>query len=129
MPPLAVVDASVVLQLLFQGSPRAAALMRESELTAPAFVAAETANGLATQVRFGGLELGAALALFGEFAALPLLLVPDAELGPDAIALAEKLELSAYDASYIALAERLDAPVVTADVSLAERYDRSELIH
>src|SRR6476619_408600 len=81
--PIAVVDASAVLRLLLKGSPRAAAVMCDSERVAPSVLAPETANGLATQVRFGGLALAAALALFVEFRALPIVLVPDRELAPD----------------------------------------------
>jgi len=125
---LTVVDASVVLRRLRWRSPEASAVLRRGELAAPALIVAETANGLATDVRFAGLDADAAAALLREGLALPIELVPDCELVVEALRFAEALDLSAYDASFVALAERLQAPLATADRQLADRYDRSELI-
>jgi predicted nucleic acid-binding protein len=125
---MTVVDASVLLRRLRWRSAEASAVLRRGELAAPALIVAETANGLAGEVRFAGLDAGAAAALLREGLALPIELVPDRELAIEALAVATELDLSAYDASYIVLAERLRVPLVTADRRLAERYGRSELI-
>ena len=127
-PRLVVVDASVVLRLLLRRSAEARAIVGRDHLAAPARFTAEATNGLLNEVRFADLPLGAAAALLREGLALPIELVPDTELVGDALGYGAELGLSAYDASYVALAERLHAPLVTADRRLAERYDRSELI-
>jgi predicted nucleic acid-binding protein len=123
-----VIDASVVLRRLIDQSPEAEDVLRRDALVAPALIVPETVNGLATQVRFGRLLLEDALALYEDYRGLPIDLVPDAALAADGLAVAQALDLSAYDASYVVLAERLKAPLVTADARLAERYPRSELI-
>lgn len=123
-----VLDASVLLRRLRRRSAEADAVIRGDRLAAPALIAAETASGLLTEMRFADLELGRAAALLQEALNLPLELVPDAELAAEALPIGAALGLSAYDALYVALAERLHAPLVTADSRLAERYDRCELI-
>jgi len=123
-----VIDASVVLRRLIDRSVEADAVLRRDTLLAPAVIVPETVNGLAAQVRFSGLRLEDALALYEDYCGLPIDLVPDFVLAADGLAVAQALDLSAYDASYVALAERLKAPLVTADARLAERYPRSELI-
>jgi predicted nucleic acid-binding protein len=125
---MTVVDAGVVLRLLGGRSEHADVVIRRSDLVAPALITAETANGLAKEVRFAGLDVRAAAALMRDALALPIELVPDSTLAVDALQFAKELDLSAYDAMYVALAERLGAPLVTADRRLAERYPRSELI-
>jgi len=123
-----VIDASVVLRLVLDESPEAEEVLRRDELAAPAILVLETANGLANRVRFAGMELGDAVASFDECLNLPIEFVSDARLAGEGLALAERFDLTAYDAAYVALAERLEAPLVTADRRLAERYERSELI-
>ncbi len=123
-----VIDASVALRLVLDESREAEHIIRHDELSAPALFVAETANGLASQVRFAGLKLEHAIASLDDCLELPIEFVADAELAAEALALANELDLTAYDAAYVALAERLEAPLVTADRRLAERYERSELI-
>jgi len=123
-----VLDASVLLRRLRRRSAEAEAVIRRDRLAAPTLIAAEIANGLLTEVRFAELDLGHAAALLRAALDLPIEFVPDAELAADALAIGAALGVSAYDAHYVALAERLHAPLVTADRGLAERYDRSELI-
>jgi predicted nucleic acid-binding protein len=113
---------------LRRASREADAVIRRDRLAAPALIAAETANALLTEVRFAELDVRRAAALLGEALDLPIELVPDAELALDAMAIGATLGLGAYESLYVALAERLRAPLVTADRELAERYDRSELI-
>jgi predicted nucleic acid-binding protein len=123
-----VVDASVALRRLLERSERADELLRGEFVAAPTTIVLEVLNGLATQVRFGGVSLTLARALFGEFRELELDLIPAEALGMETLTLAAQLELSAYDASYVALAARLDATLATGDRRLAERYERSEFV-
>ena len=125
---MTIVDASIVLRWILWRSIDASRILRRSDLAAPALMTAETANGLANEVRFAGLDAGAAGAFMLQAIALPIQLVPYDALAVDALACAARLDLTAYDASYVALAERLHAPLATADRRLAERYPRCELI-
>ena len=53
--------------------------------------------------------------------------IPTASLAPDALDLALAFDLSAYDASYAALAQRLELPFITADNPLAQKLAGSEI--
>ena len=125
---MTVIDASVVLRRLRVRSPEATAILGRGDLAAPSLIVAETTNGLAKDVRLAGMEPADAELLLREGLALPIELVPDQALAVDALRLAGELSLSSYDALYVALAERLREPLITADRRLAERYPRSELI-
>jgi predicted nucleic acid-binding protein len=128
MPRRIVVDASVLLRLLVSASADAARVIRDAELAAPGLIVAETAHGLVEEVRLRGLPLDRACALLREGLALPIEIVPDSHLAEDALAVAAALGLTAYDAGYVVLARRLQAPLVTADRRLADAYPRAELI-
>jgi predicted nucleic acid-binding protein len=123
-----VLDASVVLRRLLDGSPSADEVIRHDQLVAPGVIVAETVNGLATAVRFASLEVESAAGLLEQFLALPIEVVPDAVLAGHTLGVATELGLSAYDASYVALALVRDVPLVTADKPVAASYPRSELI-
>lgn len=58
---------------------------------------------------------------------LPLKAVSTAVLAESALALAIDHGITAYDASYVALAERLSLPLVTADQALVRRLEGTEL--
>jgi predicted nucleic acid-binding protein len=123
-----VIDASVLLRRLRVRAPEGTEILGRGDLAAPALIVAETTNGLAKDVRLAGLQPADAELLLREGLALPIELVPDQALAVDALRLAGELSLSSYDALYVALAERLGEPLMTADRRLAERYPRSELI-
>jgi predicted nucleic acid-binding protein len=123
-----VVDASVVLRRLLDGSAEADAVLRRESLNAPGVIVPEVLNGLAGAVRFAGLSEGRALGLVGEALELPIEIIPDRALAGSMLMVAATRQLTAYDASYVALAERLQVPLVTADRRLAARFERSELI-
>ena len=54
---------------------------------------------------------------------LALKTTPSADLIEDALLLASVKNLSAYDASYAVLAQKLDIPLITADAHLARSID------
>ena len=63
------------------------------------------------------LDEGAMRVALAELLALPVILVPFAHLATRAWEL--RANLTMYDASYVALAELLDAPLVTLDARIA----------
>jgi predicted nucleic acid-binding protein len=87
----------------------------------------EVANALLGYVRAGALSLPEARAALQSLAEVPFR-VHGHELAPAALGAALDLGLSAYDGTYAALAESLDAPLVTADRRLAAAVGRSELL-
>ena len=58
---------------------------------------------------------------------LPLNAVSTRELAGDALALAVALKITAYDATYVALSQRLSLPLLTANESLVRRLAGSSL--
>lgn len=87
----------------------------------------EAANALLGYVRAGSLEPSDAVAMLEVLLMLPLRR-HGAELATAALCAAVELGLSAYDGSYVALAESLDAPLVTADRRLADAAPAAELV-
>ena len=120
------VDASLVIRLLLSGeytSP-VAVLWRawheaESLIVAPTLIHYEVSNALRRYVVHGGLLPEEAAEALEAVLQLGIALHGDAALHRRALALAGHLELStAYDAHYLALAERLGAEFWTADQRL-----------
>lgn len=125
-----VVDASVVVDWIAPdadpGGPAAAALERlaadQAELVAPRVLIEEVSNALLTGVRrrrWGGASADAAHILLR---ALPVRLAD----GPTDLVRAWELARRydnhpIYDLLYVALAERLDTQLVTADAALRRR--------
>jgi predicted nucleic acid-binding protein len=58
---------------------------------------------------------------------LPLRIVPTSELAEAALALALDHRITAYDATYVALAQKTSLPLVTADKALVRRLEPSGL--
>lgn len=119
-----VVDASVAVKwfVVEEGTAEAQALLASGEsLAAPEIVLAETVNALWRYARRGLYEKADVVAvgarLVGYFTALAAL-QPVIER---AAAIAVELEHPVYDCIYLALAERLDEPLVTADDRLLKR--------
>lgn len=120
-----VVDASVVVAILVDSGPAgewSAAALRGQRPAAPESLPFEVANVLRR------LEAGRRLPL--EMAALAHhdLLRLDVALWPYLVlaeaAWRQRGSLSLYDASYVSLAQRLDAPLVTLDERLARTAGR-----
>ncbi len=119
-----IVDASVLAKFFFDepGSADARAVITSGRvLAAPDLVLAEIASVATTYVRRG--LIGRQLAWEAVVTCTDLLdeIVGIQPLRTRALALAIEASLSAYDGFYIALAEELGAPVVTADRRLLVR--------
>ena len=117
---LAVPDASAVVVLLIDPSTRGdtvAQLLRGATLFAPSLLPYEVANVLRRRRAAGLLSDGEARIAFDALRRLPVELWPFEVLAARAWELGPNL--STYDAAYVALAEHLDATLVTTDARLA----------
>jgi predicted nucleic acid-binding protein len=115
-----VVDSSALVALLADRGPNgewAATLCRDAFLAAPGLVMFETANILRRQQLAGRLEPAEASMAHRELVSLPLQLWPYAPLADRVWELRDTV--TAYDASYVAVAELLDAHLLTLDRRLA----------
>ena len=115
-----VVDASILVHAVADDSAAgrtARARLRGERLNAPTLVDLEVVSAIRRTVLRGGLdEARAVLALRG-FAAARLRRTPHGPLLPRIWALRENL--TPYDAAYVALAEAMNIPLLTADHRLA----------
>lgn len=116
-----VVDASVVLELLLQTARAervAARVLRGDEsLHAPHLLDVEVAQVLRRYARAGELNDGRAAEALSDLAGLRIERYPHEHLLPRVWEL--RHNLTAYDAAYVALAEALDAPLLTRDERMA----------
>jgi predicted nucleic acid-binding protein len=94
----------------------------------PQLAYAEIANGLATLVRAGQLEPGAADAGLAYTLRAPIESASLELLAEPSLAVALTRSVSVYDACYIVLAEAAGAALVTADRRLAEATEIAVLI-
>ena len=117
-----VIDASVAAKWMAPepDTPLAEALLAD-DLIAPDLLYAEVANILWKKQLRG--EMDAATTQIGArwLLQVPLQVHDSASLLADALALALQLQHPAYDCFYLALARRVDAPLVTADRRLHAR--------
>jgi predicted nucleic acid-binding protein len=117
---LIVVDASVVVAAIAAGGPDGALarqrLARE-QLHAPHLLDLEVASALRQLVSRRAIKAAAAATALDELARLPLRRVPHVRLLPRCWELRQNLSI--YDACYVALAEALRLPLLTADRRLA----------
>jgi len=118
---LIVVDASAVLEVLLQ-TPAAAVVSRRilgarETLHAPHLLDVEIAQVLRRYARAGVISADRGAQALADLADLPINRYPHFVLLPRIWQW--RHNLSAYDATYLALAEALDAPLVTRDRKLA----------
>jgi predicted nucleic acid-binding protein len=117
-----VVDASAMLELLLQtplGTRVEARLFRGAEeFHSPHLIDVEVTQGLRRLVRSRDVTPARAAEAIADLADLDLHRHTHLDLLARAWQLRENV--TAYDAMYIALAEALDAPVVTCDLPLAK---------
>jgi predicted nucleic acid-binding protein len=116
-----VVDASVIAPALSVDehvlADRLRARLERERLVAPALIDLEVASAWRGQVRAGRLSAQRADAALTDLAELPLQRAPNGPLMRRIWELRDNL--SAYDASYVALAEALDTILLTGDERLA----------
>lgn len=116
-----VIDASVLATALADddqdGDLARARLRLNPDLHAPHLLDAEVLSALRGQVLGGSLDSRRAGQAVADLVALPIARYPHAPFAPRVWELRESV--TAYDALYVALAEQLDAPLLTADAPLA----------
>jgi predicted nucleic acid-binding protein len=130
-----VVDASVGIKL-FLVEPlagRADLLFASLTVTPPArlyvpdLFYVECTNILWKYVRRFGYSPKAARQDVADLVRLSLQVASTADLAEDALALALDHGITAYDAAYVSLAQKLSLPLVTADEALVRRLDGTGL--
>jgi len=116
-----VVDASALLELLLQtplGRRVETRMFRDQdEFHTPHLADVEVTQGLRRLVRAGEVSAARAAEAISDLADLDLFRHPHLDLLARAWRLRENI--TAYDAMYVALAEALDAPIVTCNAPLA----------
>jgi len=123
---LIVVDASAVLEVLLQ-TPAATRVSQRmfapgETLHAPHLLDVEIAQVLRRYARSGAISSDRGAEALEDLADLPLNRYPHFILLPRIWQL--RHNLTAYDAAYLALAEALDAPLLTRDRALASARGR-----
>jgi predicted nucleic acid-binding protein len=121
-----VVDAStaVKLYLVEPLAAEAAALFAllsaspPADFQVPDLFYVECANIFWKQVRKGALTAAQVAAYETKLRGLPLNRTPTFELTVSALPIAVSYDITAYDACYVALAQRLGIPLITADQKL-----------
>ena len=117
--PRIVADATVLAAAVFDESeqPQAVALLHGRALAAPHLVDYEMTNVALKKLSRGHLALEAAASALDAYSALA---VERHGIDPVAVLnLAQRYKLTAYDAAYLWLAERLESPLATFDAALA----------
>jgi predicted nucleic acid-binding protein len=111
-----VVDASAALSALLNAGPARAALAAE-QLHAPHLIDVEVAHGLRRRVAAKSMTGAQGRTALDAWRRLGMTRYPTVSLLERVWQLRENL--SAYDAAYVALAEALDCPLLTADGRLS----------
>jgi predicted nucleic acid-binding protein len=122
-----VVDASVAFMWFREEaeSPLADAVLVAGPLVAPDLLLAEVGNACWKSVRRGEIEVADAAAIVRGLPAYLARLVGLGQLAERASAIAHEVGHPIYDCFYLALAERVDLPLVTADRRLVQRLART----
>jgi len=125
-----VVDASVAAKWFFNEvhSPAAADVLRvANRLYAPDFLLLEMDSVFCKRVRHGDITAHQAAEARALLSNLPIEYHPFLSLSTRAYEIAVEYRCSVYDGLYVALAENLDAKVVTADRRFLESLAGGEL--
>ena len=120
-PPRLVCDASAVVTVLLDSGDGGVWLARRfasAELCAPALLPFECSNVIRRHELSGLISSDQAAQVHADLLDLPMDLFPYESLAQRVWQL--KHNLTSYDATYVALAEALDAPLITLDQRLAE---------
>jgi predicted nucleic acid-binding protein len=124
-----VADANVALKWFFGDEPlaeEAAAIIRSGiPVIAPDLVVAEVANAAWRWSRLGRIRPEEAHRIATRLPGFFQMLVPAAELVEPAMRLAHDLDHPIYDCLYLALANREEVALVTADARLIEKVGRT----
>jgi predicted nucleic acid-binding protein len=118
-PAHAVIDASAVVALLADAGPAGewvAALVTGTALSAPALMPYEASNVIRRREAAGSLDAGSASLAHRDLTELAVDLYPYTAVADRTWAL--RHNLTAYDASYVALAELLAVPLITLDARI-----------
>ncbi len=124
-----VVDASIAVKWFIREeySDFAVRLLQGNhELHAPRLMASEVGNALWQKVRMGELESSRAGMLAADIAGIGVRWTEDEVVCPDAVRIALSLNRPVYDCVYLALAHRLGATLVTADVRFINALANTE---
>jgi predicted nucleic acid-binding protein len=119
-----VVDTSLVIKWFVPEVDATAArqwLQASHDYIAPELLFPEAGNTLWKKVRRGELSADDAQQLVTDLSVLAVEVVSMRGLLPDAHALALRTDITVYDATYLALAVRLDTQVITGDDRFARR--------
>jgi len=119
-----VVDASLVIKWFVPEVDSDAArrwLDAPNDYIAPDLLFPETGNTVWKKVRRGELSPDEAQQLVTDLSVIAVEAVPMRGLMPDAHALALRASVTVYDATYLALAVRLETQVITGDDRFARR--------
>ncbi len=120
----AIVDASVIVKTLVDQpqTERARSVIRAYDLAAPVLLLAEVSNALLRYVRAGVTPPEVAVEALNQLNGRGIILHPiDEAFTREAFDAALTLSHSIYDCYYLALASRLRAPFITADLKLARK--------
>lgn len=129
----AVIDANVAVSAVMPGRHHAAAVnllerlvIEEAPIYVPHLWLSEVTTVIRKIASLASISRESALQALRAALALPVMVIAeDADLCLQAYAWAERIEhLAAYDALYLALAERLDTDFYTADEKLFNRCQR-----
>jgi predicted nucleic acid-binding protein len=128
VPLVYVVDASVAAQVVAPEplTTQATALFAlliggQATFHVPELFHIECANIFWKKKQRGVCSESQAVQVLSDLLALPLISTAHALLAVDALKLALALDITAYDACYLALAERLAVPLITADQKLERK--------
>ncbi len=131
-----VLDASVLIQAYVRepDTARVQTLLQgleapqSSRLHVPVFCLLECTNVLWKHIRFHNMPVTYAKTAIGQMTSLPLIVHPATDLLSRALTVGLEHELAIYDALYIALAEQLACPLVTADERQADTADATGVV-